>query len=76
MASGPSDDRDEFVRVADAVAVEAEALADRIADRFAGFSGMQQRARGQAEHHLREAARYLSQFADVEWSDEQDDDEL
>lgn len=74
VPSDYSDDRDEFVRVADAVAAEAEALADRITDRFAGLNGMQQRARGQAELSLRNAAHMLSRFADVEWSDEQEAD--
>lgn len=60
--------------MAAAVAADAEALADRITDRFAGLNGMQRRARGQAELHLRDAAHYLSRFADVAWSDEQEAD--
>jgi hypothetical protein len=65
VPSDYSDDRDEFVRVADAVAAEAEALADRMTDRFAGLNGMQQRARGQAELILQRHSEWVSALSVV-----------
>lgn len=59
-----------FVEEAAAVAVSAEELAARLEQPFTGLNGLQDRARAIAVLHLRDAARSLQQFADSEWTAE------
>lgn len=59
---------DEFVTVADTVATEAEALADRLTG-FTGLNAPEIRACSLAEQYLREAAHMLAEVAEVDyWS--------
>ncbi len=56
-----------FVEEAASVAAAAEELAARLEQ---PFNGLQERARAVAALHLRDAARHLEQFAEAEWSAE------